>query len=92
MYAVVRRYRDRAVLDAVVAHRAEVEAILRSVPGFVAYYMLHAGDGGESISIYQDQAGTAESTRRAREWVLQHVPAAAAAPPEVTEGALVLTF
>jgi hypothetical protein len=92
MYVVLRRYADRTVLDAVAAHQADVEALLRGVPGFVAYYAVRAGAGGVTVTVCQDQAGTTESTRRAAEWVRQNVSAAAGSPPEVTEGETVINF
>ena len=37
-------------------------------------------------------AGTAESSRRAAEWVRQNVPNAASSPPEITEGEVLYNF
>jgi hypothetical protein len=92
MYAVLRRYADRAVLEAIAARQADVEAVLRGVPGFVAYYALRSGEGGVTVTLCQDQAGTAESTRRAAAWVRENVSAAAGSPPEVTEGEVFIDF
>ena len=93
MYAVIRRYQGSAVMDAVASHQAEVEEVLRGVPGFVAYYAVRAGAGGATITVCQDQAGTTESTRRAAEWIRQNVPGAAGGTaPEVTEGEVFINF
>jgi hypothetical protein len=92
MYMVMRRYADRTVLDAVTERQADVEQVLRGVPGFVAYYAMRTGTGGVTVTVCQDQAGTAESTRRAAEWVRQNVSAAAGSPPEATEGEVVINF
>ena len=93
MYAVIRRYQGSAIIDAVASRQGEVEALIRAVPGFVAYYAVRAGDGGATITICQDQAGTAESTRRAAEWVRQNMPeVGSAGAPEVTEGEVSVTF
>lgn len=91
MYVVLRRYADRAVLDAVAARQADVEALLRGVPGFIAYYAVRTGAGGVTVTVCQDQAGTTESTRVAAEWVRQNV-SAAGSPPEVTEGETIINF
>ena len=40
MYTVLRRYTDRAVLDAVAARQADVKALLTGVPGFISYHCL----------------------------------------------------
>jgi hypothetical protein len=95
MYAVLRRYRGSSgaqVLDAIVPRRGEVEELLRGVPGFVAYYAVRGEDGGVTITVCDDRAGTEESTRRAAAWVRENLPAAAGSPPEVTEGEVVIDF
>jgi hypothetical protein len=47
--------------------------IVESVPGFVAYYVVDAGEGmASSITICEDKAGVDESTSRASEWVQEH--------------------
>jgi heme-degrading monooxygenase HmoA len=87
MYAVVRRYQGASQLFEELAQRqAEVAQLLRDVPGFVDYYLFRSGDGGASVTVCADRAGTQESTRRAAEWIRQNVPAAAGTPPEITEG------
>ncbi len=93
MHVVIRRYRNAAqLMDTLEQRRADVEQLIRGVPGFVAYYLVRSGDGGASISVYQDAAGTAESTRLAAEWIRQNAPQAAGTPPEVTEGTAVIQF
>jgi hypothetical protein len=92
MYVVLRRYSDHTVIDAVSARQADVEEVLRGVPGFVSYYGVRTGTGAVTVTICQDQAGTTESTRRAAEWVRQNVTVAAGSPPEVTEGEAAINF
>lgn len=92
MYTVLRRYADRTVLDAVAARQAEVEALLRGVPGFIAYQALRAGAGGVTITTCDDQAGTTESNRVAAAWVRENVAGAAGSPPEITEGEVFIHF
>ncbi|MCC6629808.1 MAG: hypothetical protein IT340_20705 [Chloroflexi bacterium] len=94
MYAVIRHYQGASAgaLDAVVARRAEVEDILRGVPGFVAYYAVRSDDGSATITICDDQAGTEESSRRAAAWVRANFPAAAGSPPTITQGQVTIDF
>jgi hypothetical protein len=93
MYAVIRQYLGASQLfDELARREQDVRQVLQGVPGFVAYYLMRSDDGGASITICQDQAGTAESTRRASEWVRQNVPAAIGNPPEVTEGEVLYNF
>ena len=76
-----------------IEHYPEIEQLLRGVPGFRAYYALRAGDGTvATVTVCDDQAGTAESTRRAAEWVRQNMSGASISPPEVTEGETFLNF
>ena len=93
MYAVIRRYTGASQLfDELARRRSDVEQLLRSVPGFRGYYLVRSGEGGASITLCDDQAGTSESTRIAAEWVRQNVPAAAGSPPQVTEGEVLYNF
>lgn len=67
MYAVIRRYTHAPELfDELVRRQADVKTIIAGVPGFVGYYLVRSGDSGASITVCQDQAGTAKSSRRAR--------------------------
>ena len=93
MHGVVRRYRGSAGLGEALAQRSgEVEALLRGVPGFVAYYATRAGDALATVTICADQAGTQESSRRAAEWVRANLPDAGIGAPEITEGEVFLSF
>ena len=93
MHAVIRHYKGNTQLMDELARRTDdVEQLIRGVPGFVSYCLVRTADGGFSVSIYQDQAGTEESTRRAAEWIQQTVPQAAGSPPEVIEGEAFLQF
>ena len=93
MYAVIRRYKGAtALFDELARREQDVRDVIQGTPGFVAYYMVRSGDGGASITICQDQAGTAESSRRAADWVRQNVPSASSSPPELTEGEVMYHF
>jgi heme-degrading monooxygenase HmoA len=93
MHVVVRRYQGASPLfDELARRQADVEQLLRGVPGFVAYYLARTQDGGVTVTVCDDRAGTQESTRRAADWVRQNVPAAVGNPPEVTEGEVLYQF
>jgi hypothetical protein len=93
MYAVVRRYpAGSKVIDAIIPKRAEIETLLRGVPGFVAYYAVKAAQGGATVTVCADRAGTEESTRRAANWVRENLAGAAGNQPEVIEGDVVMDF
>ena len=92
MYSVVRRY-DGVTDPAEAGRRVKEEFIplLHEVSGFVAYYWVNAGDGVMvSTSVFQDQAGEEESTKRAAEYVhANHLDKLLPNPPEVTTGHVV---
>ena len=93
MHAVIRHYRGNSqLMDVLAQNTDEVERLIRDVPGFVAYALARTADGGFSVSVYEDQAGTQESTRRAAEWVRENAPQAAGSQPEVIEGETILQF
>ncbi len=91
MYATVRRY--EGVTDPAEAGRRVSEGfvpLISQVPGFVAYYWVDAGDGVMlSTSVFDDQAGAEESTRRAGDFVREHLASLLPNPPQVTAGQVV---
>jgi hypothetical protein len=68
-----------------------VKGLIRGVPGFIDYAAVRNGDGGVTVTVCEDKAGTDESSRRAAEWVKENVRATAN-PPAITEGTTVLQF
>lgn len=91
MYAVVRRY--EGVTDPAEAGRRvdeEFVALLRQVPGFVAYYWIDAGDGTMvSTSVFDDRAGAEESVRQAADFVAANLASLLPNPPQVSAGQVV---
>lgn len=92
MYATVRRYQNAGALgDAMSSRSSEVKELLTSVPGFVSYYATRDGDTVTSVTVCNDKAGCAESTRRARKWVQENVKTVTLSP-EVSDGSVFLNF
>ncbi|NUW33746.1 hypothetical protein HTZ77_20235 [Nonomuraea sp. SMC257] len=91
MYATVRRY--EGVTDPAEAGRRVKEEflpLLRDVPGFVAYYWVDAGDGVMlSTSVFEDEAGAEESTKRAADYVRESMASLLPNAPQVTAGEVV---
>jgi len=95
MHNTIRRWNGASALIAEIERRPqEVEDIISSTPGFVAYHAVKSGDTLISVTVCQDKAGTDETTRRAAEWVRKNVPADALTglTPEITEGEEFLAF
>ena len=94
MYAVIRQYSGQGasqLFDEIEGKREDVERVISGVPGLVSYTLLRTGDGGISVTVCQDKAGTDESVRVAAEWVRQNTTAASN-PPVISEGSTILQF
>ena len=92
MHAVIRRYSGPGasqLFDELEGKRADIERIIRGVNGFVAYSLIRTADGGASVTVCRDKAGTDESVRVAGDWIRQNTTAAAS-PPEVSDGEVLL--
>jgi len=85
----MRRYKIKAGSLDEITRRAEqgFVPLVSQIPGFVANYAVDVGnDVVVTISIFQDQAGEEESTRRAADWVKQNVAEFIEGGVEVTAG------
>ncbi|MEA2194490.1 MAG: hypothetical protein QOG42_924 [Solirubrobacteraceae bacterium] len=94
MYAVVRSYSGQGaseVFDLVENRDEDVKALLGGVPGFVSYVAVRSGDGGVTVTVCEDRAGTEESSRRAAEFVKENI-STTVDPPTITGGSTVLQF
>lgn len=94
MHAVVRTYSGdgaSALFDLLAEREEDVKSLITSVPGFVSYVAVPSGDGGITVTVCEDQAGTDESSRRAAAWVKENV-SAAPSPPTISEGDTALQF
>ena len=93
MHTVVRHYKGNSLLfDEIVKRASDVESIIRGVDGFVAYYLVRTSDGGFSVSVFDDEAGTVESTQRAAAYLKENLSEVAGAPPELIEGETIMHF
>jgi hypothetical protein len=93
MHAVVRTYSGKGakeLIELIEKNKPEVERLIRGVKGFVSYSLVRTADGGLSVSVYQDKAGTDESIRVARDWIAKNASATGVAAPSVAEGTVLL--
>lgn len=93
MHAVLRSYSgDGAsrLFDVLEENKTEIERLVRGISGFVSFSLVRTPAGGFTLSIFQDKAGTDESVRVARDWIVKNAGNIGAAPPNVSEGAVVL--
>jgi hypothetical protein len=91
MYASLRRYKTTPGGAGELAQRVNqgFVPIISQAPGFVAYYVVDAGnDVVASVSVFLDQAGAEESNRMAAGWVKENIAELVAGAPEITAGAV----
>ena len=93
MHTVIRVYRNAGeLMDQLVTRRADVEKLIRGVPGFVGYYLVRSANGGASVTVCDTKDGTDESTRLAAEWIRTNLPTLGLTPPEVIGGDTVISI
>jgi restriction endonuclease Mrr len=93
MHTVVRTYSGKGakeLFDVLEKRKADVESLMRSVKGFVSYTLARSGDGGVSVTVCQDKAGTDESVQKAREWVAKNAGNTGVGAPRVSDGAVIV--
>ena len=94
MYASVRQYTITPGPDTVGETARDVQEglgpILSRSPGFVAYYVLDAGNNiVAAISIFESQAAAEAADRAVSDWIKQHMAALASSPPSIAEGEVI---
>lgn len=94
MHGVVRSYSGpgaKELFDMLEERKGEVESLIRPVPGLVSYALVRTGDGGITVTVCQDKAGTDESLRLARDWIQENAADLGTSPPTVSEGPVVVS-
>jgi hypothetical protein len=91
MYIAVRRF--EGVTDSQKVTEVAKEGflpIISEMPGFVAYYLVDAGDGVTvSTSVFEHKDAEEQSTFVAGEFVAEHLAPLMPNPPQVTAGEVV---
>jgi hypothetical protein len=94
MYVVIRSYSGQGateLFDLLGQREADVRELIGGVPGFVSYAAFPTDEGGATVTVCQDKAGTDESSRRASGWVQENVDTAVD-PPRIIEGTTIIQF
>jgi hypothetical protein len=71
MHAVIRSYSGsgaKELFELMETRKDEVESVIGVVTGFVSYTAVQTDDGGISVTICQDKAGTDESGKTPPIW------------------------
>lgn len=89
MYSVVRTYSGpgaKQLFDLIEQRQDDIESLIRSVTGLISYTLVPTSAGGVSVTVCQDKAGADESSKLARDWILENASDIDVSPPEVSEG------
>ncbi len=92
MHAVIRTYSGsgaKDLFDVLEQRKSEVESLMRAVKGFGSYLLIRTGDGGISVTVCQDKAGTDDSVRKAKDWIGKNASNIGASAPQVSEGPVI---
>ena len=88
MYVAVRRF--EGVTDSQKVTQVAKEGfvpLISEMPGFVAYYLVDAGDGVTvSTSVFEHKDAEEQSNWRAGEFVAEHLAPLLQNPPQITAG------
>jgi len=57
-----------SAFDTLMSRRADIEPLMRQIPGFLQYDLVRKTDGMTSVTVCADQAGTEESNRQVAYW------------------------
>ena len=92
MYATVRRYTGNPGLaEKFAARRKDIESVIRSAPGFIAYYMVKTQEGAVTVTVCEDKGGAEKSNQIAADWIKQNMTDVSIRPPEISAGDVVIT-
>lgn len=84
MHATIRSYTDPDLADLLASNKDEVEALISGVPGIHSYYLVRTPEGCTSVTVGDDEAATAETTKIAAGYLRDK--GASAAPPAIASG------
>ena len=93
MHAVARTYSGQGakeLIDLLEQRNAEVEDVMGPVSGLQAHTLIRTDDGGVTVTVCQDKAGTDESLQVARDWIKQNASDLNTNLPAVSEGPVVM--
>jgi uncharacterized protein YpmB len=87
MHAAVRKYKTSDIDALVEKVEAEFVDQVKSVDGFVGYYVIDGGDGtAASVTVGETEQAVNDSTEKAAEWVKESAADLIEGAPDVTAG------
>ncbi len=93
MHTVLRIYTGMpGVAPRFVAARADLEKVLKAIPGFAGYRLIATADGIATVTICETKEGCDQSVEAAAAWIKTHMPELAPKPPQVIVGESLISF
>jgi len=95
MYMVTRTYSGagaKELFDLLEQRKADVKVVMGAVHGIKSYAMARTPDGGQTVTICNDKAGTDESVKVAAAWIWRNAPDLQVQPPVIAEGEVIETL
>ena len=89
MYGVLRSYSGdgaKKLAARLEERKAEVEAVLRGVPGLITWGLMQTSDGCTTFTLCKDKAGVDQSVTIARDWIKKNASDITEPAPTITEG------
>jgi len=95
MDVVVRTYSGKGskeLFSLLEQNKTDVEKLMRAVKGFESYTLARSseGEGGLSMTVCQDKAGTDESVRVAKDWITKNAANISMDTPKVSLGSIII--
>lgn len=93
MHSIIRTYSGHLGLaEELKKHSQAIEMEIGTVPGFIAYTVIHTADGAVTVTMCENAKGCEESSRRAAEWLRRNLPALMISAPTVASGKVAFHF
>jgi hypothetical protein len=91
MHATFRWYPDPSLADELAGHADAIRALIGEIPGFQAYYLVRTDQGTVSVTVCDDEDGTAASSRVAADFIRTNLPDLEIAAPNASSGEVVIS-
>jgi hypothetical protein len=95
MHMVTRTYSGagaKELFDLLEKRKGEVKAAIGAVHGIKSYAMVRTHDGGYTVTLCNDKAGTDDSVKVAAAWIKKNAPDLKVHAPVVAEGDVIQTL
>jgi hypothetical protein len=92
VHATLRWYPDATLADALASRADEIRSVIGEVPGFRAYYLVKGDQGTISVTVCDDEAGTAASNQVAADWLRENLPDLGVGTPNITKGDVLIVI